>query len=116
MTFTINSYLFDAAGSGSEALHDSDNIGSRTYQRSYNVQLIDPCFSTVLTPSISTIHLHTLIGSENLFHSFSDYTDTISSLYDTDSSAQGYVTCGLREHTLVKNNLDHTGEILSQEA
>lgn len=84
----------------------ASTVGTNIYERTFNVELIDPCRSTILEASQSgIIHLHTLVDHDpKLTYSFANYYDTVSLEEDAvvaGSFAEGQVIgrelCGPRE-------------------
>lgn len=88
----------------------ASTVGTNIYERTFNVELIDPCRSTNLLASESgVIHLHTLVDhGSKLTYAFANYYDTVS--LDEDAVVAGSFTvdqvigrelCGPREFKIV---------------
>lgn len=61
----------------------TDDASLALLTRSFTVEAVDPCESAELQPTISTIHLHSIIGNGDHFIEFKDYTDDMSATFDS---------------------------------
>lgn len=74
----------------------SDQVDVDLMIRVFTLSAIDPCLVAILEPTITTIHLHAIIGNDERFHEFDDYPDDVSAFYDQEGSQSGYQLCGNR--------------------
>ena len=78
-------------------------------QDEINIDIIDPCLTTVLQPPEEAINLYAIIGIGNQVHQFKDYNDTKSLAIDhEDDYDYGYKACRAREHQLIYTLKDST--------